>query len=72
MQGISSVSKGGLHFIIYRHPFIFLDGNEPTAAVLAGPQVAFFFFAANPADNIEIYLEAISFTTVRAEFCRHA
>ena len=53
-------------------PFIPLDGNKSAAAVLAGPQVPLLLPAAYAADNIEIYLKAVSFTTVGAEFCWHA
>jgi hypothetical protein len=59
-------------FFYWAHPFIFLDGDKPAAAVPAGPQIPFFLLVTDPAEDIEVYLKAVSFTTVRAEFCWHA
>ena len=58
-------------FFYCGHPFIFLDSNKSPAAVPASSQIAFFLFAADPAEDIEMYLKAVSFTTVRTEFCWH-
>jgi hypothetical protein len=49
-----------------------LNGDKPPAAILAGPEIAFFFLITNPADDIEIHLKAVAFTAVGAKFCRHA
>jgi hypothetical protein len=48
-----------------------LDGNEPAAAIFASPQIPLFLLVTDPAYDIKIYLEAVSFTTVRAKFCWH-
>jgi hypothetical protein len=48
-----------------------LDGNKPAAAIFASPQIPFFLLVSDPADDVKIYLEAVSFTTVRTKFCWH-
>ena len=66
----SPVIRGSFYFFS-RHPFILLDGNKPAAAIFASPQIPLFLLVSDSAKDIKIYLEAISFTTVRAKFCWH-
>ena len=68
IKGASPVIRARL-FFFSRHPFIYLDGNKPAAAIFASPQIPFFLLVSDPADDVKIYLEAVSFTTVRAKFC---
>ena len=63
--------QGGIFFTSC-HPFILLDGNKSAAAVFAGPQVPLLLLAGYAANNVEIHLKAVSFTTVRTEFGWHS
>ena len=53
------------------NPLILLGGDKPAAAILAGVHIPLFFPVADAADNIEIDLEAVTFTTVGTEFFRN-
>ena len=60
----------GLNFFIL-HALIFLDGDKTPAAVLAFPQISFFFLVTNPTRNIESYLKTGSLTAMRAKLGWH-
>jgi hypothetical protein len=62
---------GRSFFSGFLHPLILLDSDKPAAAILAGAQVSLFFLVADPASDIKINPETVSFTTVGAEFRRH-
>jgi hypothetical protein len=62
---------GGSLFFFPAYPFIFLDDNKPAAAILAGPQIPFFFFGANSAKDIKIYLKPASFSAMGTKFSWH-
>ena len=60
----------GLNFFIL-HALIFLDGDKTPAAVLAFPQISFFFLVTNPTRNIKCYLKTGSLTAMRAKLGWH-
>jgi hypothetical protein len=60
----------GLTFNVFR-VLIFLDGDKSPAAILAFPQITFFFRVANPAGNIKLYLKTGFVTAMWTKFGRH-
>jgi len=62
---------GGSLFFFPAYPFIFLDDNKPASAILAGPQIPFFFLVSNSAKDIKIDLKTVTFTTMRTKFIWH-
>jgi hypothetical protein len=58
-------------FFFSCHPFILLNGNKPAAAIHAGAQIPFFFFGANSAKDIKIYLKPASFSAMGTKFSWH-
>jgi len=59
-----------LIFNIFR-ALILLDGDKSPAAILAFPQITFFFCVANPAGNIELYLKTGFVTAMWTKLGRH-
>jgi hypothetical protein len=53
----------------FSYPFVFLNDNKPSTAIFAGPQITLFLNFPDPANNIEIHLKTVSFSTVRTKFC---
>ena len=70
-QATRCANFGSSILICFCHSLVFLNGDKTTAAVLALPQVPFFFLISNSARNIESYLKTGALTAMRTKLVRH-
>ncbi len=64
--------SGSRRFLLgFLYALIFLDDDKSPTAVLAFPQIRFFFFVTNPTRNIKCYLKTGSLTAMRAKLGWH-